>query len=124
MRFTPAVVKTDTIEAKLYGPGASFIRAAEHEGRIDLCARVRIVNLDLQSHCASGSVYFLQLSISGTCIGWINEYTHPRGVGQQITKQLQPLCYQLASENIDSGQIASWSRETRSQTKLHWIASD
>ena len=36
MRFTPAVVRTDTIEAKVYGPGSSFIRAAEHEGRIDL----------------------------------------------------------------------------------------
>jgi len=51
------------------------------EGCIDLGARVCIVNLDLQSHCASGSVYFLQLSISGTCIGWINEHAHPRGVG-------------------------------------------
>jgi hypothetical protein len=36
MRFTPAVVKNDAIEAKLYGPASSFIRAAEHEGRIDL----------------------------------------------------------------------------------------
>jgi hypothetical protein len=36
MRFTPAVVKTDAIEAKVYGPASSFIRAAEHEGRIDL----------------------------------------------------------------------------------------
>jgi hypothetical protein len=36
MRFTAAVVKTDAIEAKLYGPGSAFIRAAEHEGRIDL----------------------------------------------------------------------------------------
>ena len=35
MRFTPAVVKTDAIEAKLYGTTASMIRAAEHEGRID-----------------------------------------------------------------------------------------
>jgi hypothetical protein len=36
MRFTPAVVTSDRIDAKLYGAGASFIRAAEHEGRIDL----------------------------------------------------------------------------------------
>ena len=36
MRFTPAVVKNDGIEAKLYGTNASVIRAAEHEGRIDL----------------------------------------------------------------------------------------
>jgi hypothetical protein len=36
MRFTPAVVKTETLEAKVYGPASSFIRAAEHEGRIDL----------------------------------------------------------------------------------------
>lgn len=36
MRFTPAVVKSDGIEAKLYGTHASVIRAAEHEGRIDL----------------------------------------------------------------------------------------
>jgi hypothetical protein len=36
MRFTPAVIAGDRIEAKVYGAGASFIRAAEHEGRIDL----------------------------------------------------------------------------------------
>src|SRR4029077_12275631 len=36
MRFTPAVVKNDGIEAELYGTNASVIRAAEHEGRIDL----------------------------------------------------------------------------------------
>jgi hypothetical protein len=36
MRFTPAVVASDRIEAKLYGAGSSLIRAAEHEGRIDL----------------------------------------------------------------------------------------
>ena len=36
MRFTPAVVKSDGLEVKLYGTNASVIRAAEHEGRIDL----------------------------------------------------------------------------------------
>ena len=36
MRFTPAVVGNDRIEAKLYGPSASVIRAAQHEGRVDL----------------------------------------------------------------------------------------
>jgi len=36
MRFTPAVVANDRLEAKVYGPGSSVIRAAEHEGRIDL----------------------------------------------------------------------------------------
>jgi hypothetical protein len=36
MRFTPGVVKSDAIEAKVYGPASSWIRAAEHEGRIDL----------------------------------------------------------------------------------------
>lgn len=36
MRFTPEVVTNAGIEAKVYGPAASFIRAAEHEGRIDL----------------------------------------------------------------------------------------
>jgi hypothetical protein len=36
MRFTPAVVTNPRIEAKLYGPDAKVIRAAEHEERIDL----------------------------------------------------------------------------------------
>ena len=36
MRFTPEVVTNDHLEAKLYGPGSSVVRAAEHEGRIDL----------------------------------------------------------------------------------------
>lgn len=36
MRFTPAVVANDRLEAKVYGPSSSVIRAAEHEGRIDL----------------------------------------------------------------------------------------
>lgn len=35
-RFTPYVVTNDRIEAKLYGPDAHVIRAAQHEGRIDL----------------------------------------------------------------------------------------
>jgi len=82
------------------------------------------VNLDLQSHRAGGSIYFLQLSISGACIGWINDYAYPRGLGQQITEYLQPLCHQLRSKNIYSGQVATWSREARSQTKLHRIVPD
>src|SRR5262245_27910520 len=36
MRFTPAVVSSDRLEAHLYGTASSVIRAAEHEGRIDL----------------------------------------------------------------------------------------
>src|SRR5215510_4954791 len=36
MRFTPAAVANDRLEAHLYGTAASVIRAAEHEGRIDL----------------------------------------------------------------------------------------
>jgi hypothetical protein len=36
MRVTPSVVTNDRIEVKLYGPDALVIRAAEHEGRIDL----------------------------------------------------------------------------------------
>ena len=35
-RFTPYVVANDRIEAKLYGPDSHVIRAAQHEGRIDL----------------------------------------------------------------------------------------
>ena len=36
MRFTPSVAANERLEAKVYGPGASVVRAAEHEGRIDL----------------------------------------------------------------------------------------
>ena len=36
MRFTPAVVTNQRVEAKLYGQDASVIRAAVHEERIDL----------------------------------------------------------------------------------------
>jgi hypothetical protein len=36
MRFTPAVVTNARLEVKLYGPDASVVLAAEHEGRIDL----------------------------------------------------------------------------------------
>jgi len=36
MRVTPAVVTNPRVEVKLYGPNASVVRAAEHEGRIDL----------------------------------------------------------------------------------------
>lgn len=35
-RFTPYVVTNDRLEAKLYGPDAKVVRAARHEGRIDL----------------------------------------------------------------------------------------
>jgi hypothetical protein len=35
-RFTPEVVTNERIEARLYGPGSAPVRAAEHEGRIDL----------------------------------------------------------------------------------------
>jgi hypothetical protein len=35
-RFTPYVVANERIEAKLYGPDSHVIRAAQHEGRIDL----------------------------------------------------------------------------------------
>jgi hypothetical protein len=35
-RFTPHVVTNPQIEAKLYGTDSSVIRAAQHEGRIDL----------------------------------------------------------------------------------------
>ena len=36
MRFTPAVVTNPRLEAKLYGPDASVVRASVHEERIDL----------------------------------------------------------------------------------------
>jgi len=36
MRFTPAVVSNPVIEAKLYGPDASVVRASVHEQRVDL----------------------------------------------------------------------------------------
>ena len=35
-RFTPEVATNDRLEAKQYGPGAAPVRAAEHEGRVDL----------------------------------------------------------------------------------------
>ena len=35
-RFTPYVVANDRIEAKLYGTDSSVVRAARHEGRVDL----------------------------------------------------------------------------------------
>src|SRR5215471_7729573 len=35
-RFTPEVVTNERLEAKLYGVGSAPVRAAEHEGRIDL----------------------------------------------------------------------------------------
>ncbi len=36
LRFKPEVVTNERIEARLYGPDAVVVRAAEHEGRIDL----------------------------------------------------------------------------------------
>jgi hypothetical protein len=36
MRFVPSIAANDRLEAKVYGPGSSVIRAAQHEGRIDL----------------------------------------------------------------------------------------
>ena len=36
MRFTPAVVTSPNLRVMLYGAGASVVRAAEHEGRVDL----------------------------------------------------------------------------------------
>src|SRR5215208_5985358 len=36
LRVTPAVVTNDRLEVRLYGANASVIRAAEHEGRVDL----------------------------------------------------------------------------------------
>jgi len=35
-RFTPEVAANDRVEAHLYGPGSAPVRAAEHEGRVDL----------------------------------------------------------------------------------------
>jgi hypothetical protein len=35
-RFSPDVVTNDRLEAHLYGPGAAPVRAANHEGRVDL----------------------------------------------------------------------------------------
>jgi len=35
-RFTPYCVTNDRIEAKLYGPDSHVVRAARHEGRVDL----------------------------------------------------------------------------------------
>jgi hypothetical protein len=36
MRVTPAIVTNPNLEMRLYGPDASVVRAAEHEGRVDL----------------------------------------------------------------------------------------
>ena len=93
------------------------------EGCINLGTSVRIVNLDLQSHRATGSFYVRQLSFS-TCIDWTNEYAYPRSFRQQIMEHLQPLCSRLGGESIYSGQVATWSREARSPAKLHRIGPD
>jgi hypothetical protein len=35
-RFTPEVAANERVEARVYGPGSAPVRAAEHEGRVDL----------------------------------------------------------------------------------------
>jgi hypothetical protein len=35
-RFAPSVLTNPNVEGKLYGPGASVVRVAQHEGRFDL----------------------------------------------------------------------------------------
>jgi hypothetical protein len=35
-RFAPDIVTNDRLDAHLYGPGSAPVRAAEHEGRVDL----------------------------------------------------------------------------------------
>ena len=57
-------------------------------------------------------------------IGGIDEYGDTRGRRQHFAQQLQPLCRQFETQQIDAGQIAPWARQTGNETKLDRVFGD
>src|SRR5207302_5826252 len=87
------------------------------EGRIDLVAGVGVEHLDLQPDSARSRFHISQCSLAIRSISGIDEDGHTGGCGHQHTQELQPLCYQLSRQKIDTCEVATRPGEARDKTK-------
>src|SRR5262249_34216974 len=94
------------------------------EGRIDLAAGAGFENLNLQPHGAGSRLHVSQRGFGIDSICRIDEHGNASGCGHQLAQQLQPLCGQLGTENIDTCDVAARPREAGNKTKLDRVVAD
>src|SRR5215475_14794056 len=77
------------------------------EGSFDLSAGAGFENLDLQSHGASSRFHVSQRGLCIRSIGRIDKHGNASGSGHKLAQQSQPLCGQLANDQIDTSQVTA-----------------
>src|SRR5262245_866335 len=87
--------------------GVGSLASKRREGGVNLATRAGVEDLELQSHGAAGRFHLAQGDLRVGSIGGIDEYGHTRGRRQHFAQQLEPLCRQFETQQIDAGQISS-----------------
>src|SRR5262245_62394236 len=104
--------------------GVGSFASKRREGGVNLATRTGVEDLELQPHGAAGRLHLAQGALRVGSIGGIDEYGHTRGRRQHFAQQLEPLCRQFETQQIDSGQIAARARQTVNETKLDRVFGD
>jgi len=86
--------------------GIGPLASKRREGGVNLATRAGVEDLKLQSHGAARRFHLAQGDLRVGSIGGIDEYGDTRGRGQHFAQQLEPLCRQFESHQIDAGQIS------------------
>src|SRR5262249_9389372 len=86
------------------------------ENRIDLLAGAGAEDLDLKAHGTPSRFRIFHGRLS-SWISRIDEYGDARRSRCQLTQQFKALRHQLGAEKIDAGQVATWPRQARDQSK-------
>ena len=96
------------------------VRSPAHnacEGRINLAAGAGVEDLDLQSDGAGSWFHVSQRGLGIRNVGRIDKHGHASGCGHQLMQELQPLCHQLGTEEIDTSEVAARSGEAGDETE-------
>ena len=104
--------------------GIGLLARRSFESGINLALSGGVDDLNSQPHGASGRFRVSQCRPSIRLIGWIDEHGHPFGSGNKLTQEFQPLCHQLAIEDIDTCQIAARPRKARDKIKPDRVFGD
>jgi hypothetical protein len=104
--------------------GVGSLASKRREGGVNLATRTSVEDLELQSHGAAGRFHLAQGDLRVGSIGGIDEYGDTRGRRQHFAQQLEPLCGQLETQQIEAGQISPRARQTDNETKLDRVFGD
>jgi hypothetical protein len=108
------------------GADEQEVRSFAHkacEGRIDLAAGLGIEDLDLQPLGCRGRLHVALRPFIDRASRRVDEHGDPSCARHEFAQQFQPLCSQLAAEEINARQVAAWPGETGDKTTSDRVVS-